>query len=151
MYTEDVNHHDPAAPRAGDARSPRFSVRELLPDALAGLVRASRHPEGPLGESTLELVSLRASQMNGCAFCCDLHGRRAAAAGVDELVLRALAGWRDLSALDVRDRAALAVAEAVTRLDGGAQLEAILAEGLSASAGWRRSSPRRRRSAPGTV
>lgn len=113
-------------------RSRRFSARERLPDVFAGLVRASRHPEGPLQQSTLELVKLRASQINGCAFCCDLHARRAAAAGVDELVLRALPGWRDLPVLDRPERAALAVAEAVTRLAGGAELDSALDAGQAA-------------------
>lgn len=60
--------------------APRFVPAEATPDAFAGLVRASRHPAGPVPDGTLELVALRVSLRNGCAFCCDLHHRRAEAA-----------------------------------------------------------------------
>lgn len=97
----------------------RFTPAEALPTTFAGLVRASRHAEGPVPDGVLELTALRVSQRNGCAFCCDLHGRRAAAAGFDELVLRALPGWRELQGLDETTRTALSVAEALTTLDRG--------------------------------
>lgn len=129
MQTDVDGHHEAMASLPRSEAGPRFPARELLPDLFAGLVRASRHPDGPLPAATLELVKLRASQINGCAFCCDLHGRRAAAAGVDELILRALPGWRDLTALSETERAALDVAEAITRLDAGHGLEKVLDNG----------------------
>jgi AhpD family alkylhydroperoxidase len=113
-------------------RAPRFSARDALPDVFAALVRASRHPAGPVDDATLELVKVRASQINGCAFCCDLHARRAAAAGVDDLVLRALPGWRDLPGLDPSRRTALEVGEALTRLTPGPELDRILDDALTA-------------------
>lgn len=98
---------------------PRFVPAEATPDAFAGLVRASRHPAGPLPDVVLELAALRVSLRNGCAFCCDLHARRAEAAGADPVVLRALPGWRELPQLDDAARAALSVAEVLTTLDHG--------------------------------
>lgn len=99
--------------------APRFVPAEATPDAFAGLVRASRHPGGPVPDRVLELVALRVSLRNGCAFCCDLHHRRAEAAGADDVVLRALPGWRELPQLDDTTRAALSVAEVLTTLDHG--------------------------------
>jgi AhpD family alkylhydroperoxidase len=101
------------------APSPRFNPGDAVPTVFASLVRASKHPEGPVPDVVLELAALRVSLRNGCAFCCDLHGRRAAAAGASELVLRALPGWRELPELDDVARAALSVAEVLTTLDHG--------------------------------
>ena len=65
----------------------------------------------------LHLVKLRASQMNGCAFCIQLHAREARAAGDSEQRLYGLDAWRESPYYDARERAALAWAEAVTTLD----------------------------------
>lgn len=97
----------------------RFAPGEATPETFAGLVRASRHADGPVPDRVLELVALRVSLRNGCAFCCDLHHRRAEAAGADAVVLRALPGWRELPQLDDVARAALSVAEVLTTLDHG--------------------------------
>ncbi|MCX2731074.1 carboxymuconolactone decarboxylase family protein [Saccharopolyspora sp. NFXS83] len=62
----------------------------------------------------LELVNIRASQLNGCAFCLDLHTRRALEAGETTQRLAVLPGWRDTDLFTARERAALELAEAVT-------------------------------------
>jgi AhpD family alkylhydroperoxidase len=62
----------------------------------------------------VHLVKLRASQINGCAFCIDLHVEEALANGVPERLLHLLPAWREVDAFDARDQAALALAEAVT-------------------------------------
>src|SRR5262247_2105210 len=65
----------------------------------------------------LELVKMRASQMNGCAFCLDMHSKDARAAGETEQRLYLLDAWREAAHLySERERAALAFTEAVTRL-----------------------------------
>ena len=69
-----------------------------------------------LPEVTRELVHIRASQINGCGLCLVQHPRMARALGVEEDKLSAIAGWRDAPYFDDAERAALALAEAVTRL-----------------------------------
>jgi AhpD family alkylhydroperoxidase len=63
-----------------------------------------------------ELVKLRASQINGCAFCVDMHSRDALAGGEDERRVWAVAVWCEAPFFDERERAALALTEAMTRL-----------------------------------
>lgn len=72
-----------------------------------------------LEESLVHLVDVRASQINGCGFCIDMHTKDARAAGETEQRLYLLSAWRDASPAiyTERERAALAWTEAVTRLD----------------------------------
>jgi AhpD family alkylhydroperoxidase len=76
---------------------------------LSELVKASG-----LEASLLELVKMRASQMNGCAYCIDMHSKDARVAGETEQRLYALSAWRETSLFTGRERAALALTEAVT-------------------------------------
>jgi AhpD family alkylhydroperoxidase len=74
-----------------------------------------------LEPSLMELVKIRASQINGCAFCLDMHAAAARKAGETEQRLYLLDAWRDSPLYSDRDRAALAWTEALTRLaDKGA-------------------------------
>lgn len=67
-----------------------------------------------------ELVRLRASQINGCTYCIDMHATDARRAGESQRRLWSLAAWRKTPFFDDRERAALALTEALTRLsDGG--------------------------------
>ena len=72
-----------------------------------------------LEPSLLELVKLRASQMNGCAYCLDMHSKDARAAGETEQRLYALSAWRETSFYTPRERAALAWTEAITNIQQG--------------------------------
>jgi AhpD family alkylhydroperoxidase len=69
-----------------------------------------------LDPALVELVKMRASQMNGCAFCLDMHTKDARAAGETEQRLYLLDAWREAPLYSERERAALAWTEAVTRL-----------------------------------
>ncbi|MEU2130492.1 carboxymuconolactone decarboxylase family protein [Streptomyces sp. NPDC018352] len=69
-----------------------------------------------LPHSTQELVSLRASQINGCGWCIDMHTKEAAAAGETALRLNLVAAWRESTVFTEAERAALALAEEGTRL-----------------------------------
>lgn len=81
---------------------------------------------GPLEARLLELVKLRASQLNGCAFCLNMHAPDARKAGVTEQQLDVLAAWREAAVFTDRERAALAFTEAVTLLaDGGVPDEVL--------------------------
>lgn len=69
-----------------------------------------------LESSLLELVKFRASQINGCAFCIDMHTKDARAAGESEQRLYALTAWRETPFFTQRERAALSWTEAVTQV-----------------------------------
>lgn len=71
-----------------------------------------------LEKALTELVKLRASQLNGCAFCLQLHLNVARKLGLDARKLDLAAVWRDAGVFSARERAALAWTEALTRLDG---------------------------------
>jgi AhpD family alkylhydroperoxidase len=71
-----------------------------------------------LEHSLLELMKVRASQLNGCAYCIDMHSKDARAAGETEQRLYLLAAWRETTFYTPRERAALAWAEAITQLAG---------------------------------
>lgn len=89
----------------------------LLPgaaQAIQELLKASRQGGAP--ESILELVHLRASQINNCGFCVDFGARSARKAGMSEEKLFAVAAWRETPYFTDEERAALALAESATRL-----------------------------------
>jgi len=90
--------------------------------------------ESGLEHSLLELVKLRASQINGCGFCVDMHTSDARKAGESERRLYAVAVWRETPFFSARERAALAWTEALTRLSQQPELErdyALLTEQFS--------------------
>ena len=72
--------------------------------------------ESSLPKATQELVKIRASQINGCGFCLDMHTKDAAAAGETEQRLHMVAAWREAKVFTEAERAALELAEQVTRL-----------------------------------
>jgi AhpD family alkylhydroperoxidase len=83
-------------------------------DALQALTAATAVPGLP--RSTRELVNLRASQINGCAVCLDMHTRGARKAGETDERLHTVAAWRESPYFSDAERAALALTEAATRL-----------------------------------
>lgn len=84
--------------------------------------------EGPLPHTLYELVKLRASQINGCAFCLELHQHEALRAGEDLDRLAVLRAWRESDRFTHDERVALAVTEAVTRIADGPMAPALEAE-----------------------
>jgi len=70
-----------------------------------------------LESSLLELVKIRASQINGCGYCIDMHTKDARANGETEQRLYLLSAWREATVYSARERAALEWTEAVTRLE----------------------------------
>ncbi|GAB3091868.1 carboxymuconolactone decarboxylase family protein [Lysobacter terrae] len=89
----------------------------LAPEAYQHLynLSISLH-KGPLGHKMVELISLRVSQINGCAFCLDMHSTALRKAGVDQRKLDTLAAWRESPLFDERERAALGWAEALNAI-----------------------------------
>lgn len=89
----------------------------LLSDAMPTLMALGAVAKnGPVPQPTLELIYLRASQINGCSVCVDMHARSLRAAGENDERLMAVAAWRDAPYFTDAERAALALAEAATRV-----------------------------------
>jgi AhpD family alkylhydroperoxidase len=107
----------------------RLAVDKLAPHinkAMNALDYASRKVS--LDPALLELVRLRASQLNGCAYCVDLHSGDARKGGETERRLYALPAWREMPFFTARERAALGLTEAATRLTDGPVSDAVFDE-----------------------
>jgi AhpD family alkylhydroperoxidase len=98
-------------------------------DALEQLSQAVKRSglERPL----IELVKMRASQINGCAYCIDMHSQDARAGGESEQRLYALSAWREAPFFTDRERAALALTEAVTLIAGGGDRAEVVNQAAS--------------------
>jgi AhpD family alkylhydroperoxidase len=107
----------------------RISVHDVDPEAYKPMFAMEKYIHaGSLGEALLALVKIRASQINGCAYCLDMHGREARAAGVDERRLDVLAGWEEAPELySERERAAIALTEEVTLIGNGGVSDTVWA------------------------
>jgi AhpD family alkylhydroperoxidase len=92
--------------------NPAFAVPEAM-DALNALSKAISRARVPVSR---ELVELRASQINGCGVCLDMHAKAAAQAGESAERIASVAAWRDTPYFSDAERAALALTEAATRL-----------------------------------
>lgn len=89
----------------------------IFPDAMQALQALSKSVESSgLPKKTLELVHLRASQINGCSVCLDMHARALKQAGETDERLFTVAAWREAPYFTDAERAALALTECVTRL-----------------------------------
>ena len=89
----------------------------VIPEAMQALQALSKSVQkAGVPAKTLELVHLRASQINGCSVCLDMHSRMLKRAGESDQRLHTVAGWRDTPFFTDAERAALALTEAVTRL-----------------------------------
>ena len=93
----------------------RLDFRKFNPEPLLALQAMEKYIAGcGLEHQFVHLLKLRASQINGCAYCIDMHSIDARAAGETEQRLYALDAWRETPFFDDRERAALAWIEAVT-------------------------------------
>jgi AhpD family alkylhydroperoxidase len=88
----------------------------LFPDALKALVAFSNSAQGSVPETTINLVLLRASQINGCSVCVQMHAADLRKAGESNDRVDGVAAWRDTPYFTDAERAALALTEAATRL-----------------------------------
>jgi AhpD family alkylhydroperoxidase len=104
----------------------RFSIAAAAPKQTAALIRFGHAPD--LDPTIHELVALRASQLNGCAFCIDLHCLDARVDGEGEARLYGLDAWRESPLYDDRERAALGLCEAVTLIDREGVPDVVWAE-----------------------
>lgn len=111
-------------------------VDKAMPEAwkaavtLSSVIREGAAQRG-VSPHESELIKVRASQINGCVFCLDLHSREAREAGVPQQKLDLLSAWRESSLFDERERAVLSVAEATTKLPLSNESAAELSDALS--------------------
>jgi AhpD family alkylhydroperoxidase len=98
--------------------SPRLNAKRAVPEMYRAMIALDEAVgNGDLDPLIQELVKVRASQINGCAYCLNMHTRDALKAGERPERLHVLAGWREAPTwFDDRERAALAFTEAVTRI-----------------------------------
>jgi AhpD family alkylhydroperoxidase len=108
---------------------PRLDAAKLAPEPQHAMYALGKYlAKCGLEAKLLELVKTRASQINGCAFCLDMHAKDARAAGETEQRLYTLSAWRETPFFSERERAALAWTEAVTQISHGGVSEELFAE-----------------------
>ncbi|MGO1766873.1 alkylhydroperoxidase [Advenella sp. S44] len=96
----------------------RLSYWTLSPEAYQGLQATKKAVEkSSLGKQLIGLVWLRMSQINGCAFCLEMHTRELRTGDITDAKLDSVAGWRASHRFNDRERAALAWTEALTHVD----------------------------------
>lgn len=109
--------------------APRLNYAETAPDVLRALLAFSNTKLDPgLEPALLELVRLRASQLNGCAFCIAMHVDDARRHGEDERRLHLLSAWEEVDCYTPRECAALKWTEHLTKLAGNGVPEAVFEE-----------------------
>ena len=97
--------------------TPRIDITKYLSSGLGrAMLHLSSESEKSLEGPLHELVKIRASQINGCAYCIDMHTKDARAAGETEQRIYALSAWREAPFFTERERAALEWTETVTRV-----------------------------------
>ncbi|WP_211467216.1 carboxymuconolactone decarboxylase family protein [Collimonas silvisoli] len=104
----------------------RLPYETLLPSAYKAMNALSMtiHAAG-IGKQLIDLVFLRVSQVNGCAYCIDMHARDLLAEGESWQRINSLVGWQETTFYSERERAALAWAEAVTLIAGNHAPDAL--------------------------
>ncbi|WP_158821786.1 carboxymuconolactone decarboxylase family protein [Granulicella sp. S156] len=109
---------------------PRLEAQKASPAAYTAMLsmEAFVRKASKLEPSLIELVKMRASQVNGCAYCIDMHSKDARAEGETEQRLYALSAWRETPFFTDRERAALAWTEAVTLITEGHVSDAVYEE-----------------------
>src|SRR4051794_18584704 len=104
----------------------RVDYAKAAPGVLKAMLQAHEYLQGcGLEHTLLDLIYLRVSQLNGCAFCLDMHWKDLRAAGESEQRLYLLDAWRESSGYSDRERTALAWAEAVTNVTDGQVPDAV--------------------------
>jgi AhpD family alkylhydroperoxidase len=107
----------------------RIDYAKQAPELLKPMMALSMAVKNsPVGKTILTLVDIRSSQLNGCAFCLDMHVKEAKIQGERELRLHHVAIWRESPLFDARERAALGWTEAVTKLSAHGVPDDIYAE-----------------------
>lgn len=107
----------------------RMNYRSANPGALNAMLQLEKHvQESGLDKNLMELIKIRASQINGCAFCLDMHTKDARKLGETEQRIYLLNAWREAGFYTEAERAALALTEAVTLISTGGVSDEIYGE-----------------------
>jgi AhpD family alkylhydroperoxidase len=114
---------------APDTTQPRVGMEH----AARGAYRAMAHLDNAVGRLALhpllgDLIRLRTSMLNGCAYCVDMHTKDARAKGESEMRLYAVATWHEAPFFSPAERAAFALTDALTKLAGNPLPDAVVAE-----------------------
>jgi AhpD family alkylhydroperoxidase len=110
----------------------RYDPYRAAPEAMEAVFALNKYVEGcGLDRTLLELVKIRASQINGCAFCLHMHSRDARAHGESDARMLLLSAWRESPLYDARERAALAWTEALTLISETHAPDAVYEEARS--------------------
>jgi AhpD family alkylhydroperoxidase len=104
----------------------------MVPESYRAMGALERSNRAEMDPSLLELINIRVSQINGCAYCIDMHTKDARAAGETEQRIYALNAWRETPFFTDRERAALALAESITNLSVGHVPDDVFAEAAAA-------------------
>lgn len=108
----------PPADEAVPAPARRIDLKDKAPDFYQAMFALDKAAALGLDPVVRELVRVRTSQLNGCAYCVDKHSADARKVGVSEQKLHGLTVWRETPFFTARERAALALAEAMVHLPG---------------------------------
>ncbi|MFG6102443.1 carboxymuconolactone decarboxylase family protein [Leptothoe sp. EHU-05/26/07-4] len=107
----------------------RFEFQKVAPAAFRAMMEVENYVrKSGLDNSLVELVKTRASQINGCAFCIDMHTKDARHGGETEQRLYALSAWQETPFFTPQERAALALTEAVTLIGENGVTDAVYEE-----------------------
>ena len=95
---------------------PRLTIDQVAPGAYRAVLGMEKYSRENVDPTLYKLIKLRASMVNGCSFCTDMHSREALETGESSRRLFAVAAWHDAPFFTDKERAALALTDAVTRL-----------------------------------
>jgi AhpD family alkylhydroperoxidase len=117
-------------PRKGELpMKPRIDITHIAPAAYKAVLGLEHYVRSSgIEPKTLELIKIRASQVNGCAYCIDMHTKDARAGGETEQRIYSLDAWRETPFYSDKERAALALTEAVTLIREGHVPDAVFEE-----------------------
>lgn len=104
----------------------RIDYRKAAPDAVQAIAALNRYvtEQSGLDPSLIHLINLRASQINGCAYCVDMHVKEARREGLGEQWINLVCAWRESPVFDDRERAVLAWTEALTDISASGASDA---------------------------
>ena len=105
-----------------------MSWTDVVPAGYAAMSQLEKYTRSTVEPTVLHLIKVRASMLNGCGFCLDMHTQEALADGDHQRRLFAVAAWREAPFFDERERAALALTESVTVLTEGFVPDTVHAE-----------------------
>lgn len=106
---------------------PRFNFAKAAPDAYKAVAALEQYvkQDSNLDHRLLHLIKLRASQINGCAYCVDMHVKEARRDGLSEQWINLVCVWRESPLFDARERAVLAWTEALTQIAAAGAPDAV--------------------------